>query len=53
LRILFSYPLPKPPPPGVSITKTSPIFIEAVAVPPSSSRVPSARSIQLRPRAPA
>ena len=41
---------PKPPPPGVWITKTSPAAISTRQVAPNSSRVPSARSTQLRPR---
>jgi len=38
-----------PPPPGVSITKTSPGRIVVSAQPPKDSTVPSARSTELRP----
>src|SRR5882724_10949112 len=38
-----SFTLPKPPPPGVSITNTSPGFISVLLVEPRSVRPPSAR----------
>ena len=44
--------IPYPPPPGVSITKTSPGRIMVSAQPPRSSTVPSARSTELRPTSP-
>ena len=43
---------PKPPPPGVSITNTSPGCMSTAHVAPNSSREPSCRSTQLRPSAP-
>ena len=44
---------PKPPPPGVCMTKTSPGCISVSSLPASSSMVPSARSTVSRPRSPA
>src|SRR5438552_5839740 len=44
--------VPKPPPPGVCTTNTSPGCISTWNVAPYSSRLPSDRSTQLRPAAP-
>src|SRR4029453_17108700 len=41
--------LPNPPPPGVSITKRSPMSTSAQSVAVNSSTEPSVRSTQLRP----
>ena len=42
-------PLPKPPPPGVSMTNRSPTLTSAQSVAVNSSTEPSVRSTQLRP----
>ena len=49
---LFAAALPKPPPPGVSMTNTSPGCTSILPVAASSTRLPSVRSTQLRPGAP-
>ena len=43
----FPLALPKPPPPGVSMTKTSPGFMAVLSVGPNSSTWPPERSTQL------